>query len=252
MVDYLALIKISEAAHKSGLYAKFKSAEQVFAVMARGAEIGLPPFTACEVFHVIQGTPRIGKSGLAMLLGMHGYKLTWKQNDASAAEVVASHPQRGDFTSRFTLEDAKRAGYTKNPKYNTEPADMLASRALSRVVSTFAAHVLGASPLLLEDDGPAPAPVTLSAPAVLALPAPPVVDVAEVLELPARAPTEANAFGVRVAKAEDWLTANGLAEAAVTWFGPSNGWSNETLDEISRWAAQRKADAAAATDGGAA
>ena len=79
-----------------------------------------------------------------------------------------------------------------------------------------------------------------------------VVDVAEVLELPARAPTEANAFGVRVAKAEDWLTANGLAEAAVTWFGPSNGWSNETLDEISRWAAQRKADAAAATDGGAA
>lgn len=246
MVDYLALIKISEAAHKSGLYAKFKSAEQVFAVMARGAEIGLPPFTACEVFHVIQGTPRIGKSGLAMLLGMHGYKLTWKQNDAAAAEVVASHPQRGDFCSRFTLEDAKRAGYTKNPKYNTEPADMLASRALSRVVSTFAAHVLGASPLLLEDDGPAPAPVTLSAPAVLALPAPPVVDVAEVLELPARAPTEANAA---VSKASAWLEAKGLLEPAVEAFGPVAGWTDDTLAEVRAWATAR---AAAATDGGAA
>jgi hypothetical protein len=235
MIDYGQLLKVAEAAHRSGLYAKFKSAEQVFAVMARGAEIGLPPFTACEVFHVIQGTPRIGKSGLAMLLTMNGYRLVWRQNDATAAEVCVSHPARGEFVSRFTFEDAKRAGYTKNGKYNTEPADMLASRALSRVCSTFAAHVLGAVPLMLEDEGAAaPALVTTSAP--LALPAPvEVVDVAEVLDLKSVEP----APRTRAQTAADWLATKGLAEAAHELFGPVDGWSEETVTEIKSWAAER-------------
>jgi hypothetical protein len=88
--------------------------------------------------------------------------------------------------------------------------------------------------------------VTLSAPAVLALPAPPVVDVAEVLELPARAPTEANAA---VSKASAWLEAKGLLEPAVEAFGPVVGWTDDTLAEVRAWATAR---AAAATDGGAA
>lgn len=236
MIDYGQLFKVAEAAHRSGLYAKFKSADQVFAVMARGAEVGLPPFTACEVFHVIQGTPRIGKSGLAMLLTMNGYRLTWRQNDATAAEVCASHPARGEFVSRFTFEDAKRAGYTKNAKYNTEPADMLASRALSRVCSTFAAHVLGAVPLMLEDEGVASAPVAVTSSTPLALPAPvDVVDVAEVLDLQPAEP----APRTRAQTAADWLASKGLAEAAHELFGPVDGWSEETVSEIKAWAAEK-------------
>jgi hypothetical protein len=236
MLDYAQLFKVAEAAHRSGLYAKFKSAEQVFAVMARGAEVGLPPFTACEVFHVIQGTPRIGKSGLAMLLTMNGYRLTWRQNDATAAEVCVTHPARGEFVSRFTFDDAKRAGYTKNAKYNTEPADMLASRALSRVCSTFAAHVLGAMPLILEDEGAAPAPAMLASSAPLALPAPaPVVDVAEVLDVRPAAPATLS----RAETAALWLAERDLLEAAYDLFGPTDSWSEGTIDEIRSWASEK-------------
>jgi hypothetical protein len=213
------------------MFKKFDGKEKIFSVMARGAEIGLDPFLSLEVFNSIHnGPPTIGKRGISILLHRAGYRLDFVENTDEAVTIVATYPGKAPYSARYTIAEARRAGYTKNAKYQTEPQEMLGARCLSRIATNYAAEILGGVPLALEDDAPG---------------APAAPFVAPQIERSAEA--EANAFGARVAKAEDWLAANGLAEAAVTWFGPSNGWSNETLDEISRWAAQRKADAAAAS-----
>lgn len=225
-IDYATLLTLAETAHKSGLFKKFDSKEKIFTVMARGHEIGLEPFVSLEVFNSIHnGPPTLGKRGIAILLGRAGYQLAWTEATDESVTIVASYPGKAPYTARYTIQEARRAGYTKNAKYSTEPQEMLAARALSRIATNYAAEILGGLPLALEDDQPAAAP-----PVAVAAPLAPV-------QVPAEALAEAMPEASPAQRAEAYLSSRGMLDAAVENYGRPDTWDADTLAQIRAWAA---------------
>lgn len=220
-IDYALLLTLAETAHKSGQFKKFDGKEKIFTVMARGAEIGLDPFLSLEVFNSIHnGPPTIGKRGISILLHRAGYRLDFAEQTDEAVTVIATYPGKAAYTARYTLAEARRAGYTKNAKYQTEPQEMLLARCLSRIATNYAAEILGGVPLALEDDGSAaPAPA-----------APLVIERVEAAEQ-AAAETETQ-------RATAYLERVGRLGAARDNWGSPDGWTAETLAEIRAWIAK--------------
>lgn len=95
------------------------SQEQAAAIMLKGYELGLPITSSFEFIQVIEGKPTLSPRGALALINSNGvldeYKLTRLTDKAGAFLGYECTMVRGknQFTSRFTLEDAKRAQLTE-------------------------------------------------------------------------------------------------------------------------------------------
>ena len=94
------------------------------AAILYGAEIGLNPIQSLQNIFVIHGRPAIYARTALALVKSHGVKL---QTIESSNECVTVRGTRDNEIEEvtWTMEDAKRAGYTKNAKYQTNPRQML-------------------------------------------------------------------------------------------------------------------------------
>jgi hypothetical protein len=165
--------------------------EEAAAALMLGDELGFSPVSALRSIFVISGTPGLYAKSMVALVQSRGHQV-WTETDTAAKVTVCGQRAGSDKVERseWTIDRARRAGYTNNKKYETDPQAMLYARAASDVCRRIAADVLAGVPhtveeLELESDQPAPKKVSRRK----AEPAPPMpepdLEVPAAIEAPA-------------------------------------------------------------------
>lgn len=136
--------------------------EECAAAILCGDEIGLSPMASLRSIFVIGGTPGLYARTMVAVVQSLGHEVVTVKDTPS--EVVVKGRRRGseEWTeSKWTTERARRAGYTSNKKYETDPQAMLYARAASDVCRRIAADALLGIPYSVEElELEAPVPST--------------------------------------------------------------------------------------------
>ena len=112
------------------------------AAILYGAEVGLKPQQALQQVFVVHGQPAIYARTMVALLKAKGYRFETIESTDEAVTVRATSPRGEVEEATWTIERAKKAGYTSNKKYSTDPQAMLYSKAASEVSRKIAPDVL--------------------------------------------------------------------------------------------------------------
>ncbi len=122
---------IAPAMHASRLFG-VNSKEQAAAIMLKGYELGFSLSASFEFIQVIQGKPTLKPIGhLALILNnpeLDGIKIDDKPDSCT---VWMKRKNGVEYTTTFTLDDAKRAGLVKpDSGWEKYPANMLRWRTI--------------------------------------------------------------------------------------------------------------------------
>lgn len=140
-----------EAAHKIGsALANTAMVPQTFrgkpddaaAAILYGAELGLKPTQALQQVFVVHGQPAIYARTMVGLLKAKGYTFETVDTSDNAVTVRGTSPRGEVEESTWTIDRAKKAGYTGNKKYQSDPQAMLYAKAASEVCRKLAPDVL--------------------------------------------------------------------------------------------------------------
>lgn len=112
------------------------------AIMA-GDELGLSPLASLRSIYVIHGTPSMYAKTMVALVQSRGHEV-WTESTSDAAVVVCGRRRGSDKVERaeWKIERARKAGYTSNQKYASNPQEMLYAKAASEVCKKIASDVL--------------------------------------------------------------------------------------------------------------
>lgn len=126
--------------------------EEAAAALMLGDELGLSPISALRSIFVIGGTPGMYAKTMVALVQSRGHEV-WTETESATKVTVCGRRAGSDKTekSEWTLDRARRAGYTNNKKYETTPEDMLYARAAATVCRRIAADVLAGIPHSVEE-----------------------------------------------------------------------------------------------------
>ena len=117
-----------------------------------GDEIGLTPLQALQGVFVISGRPGLyARTMVAVVLAAGHEVITTHKTDKA---VTVKGRRRGSDTwieEQWTTERARRAGYTSNKKYETDPAAMLYARAAADVCRQIAPDALAGLAYTVEE-----------------------------------------------------------------------------------------------------
>jgi hypothetical protein len=160
-------IRLSQIIAKSGFKFGAKRPEEILMVIMAGAEMGVPPMAALQHIYVMQG--RIVPSARLILARAKAHPECEYFQIASEDERQATYRAKrkgGDeASSTYTIEDATRAGLTRNPTWKKHPREMLRARASAALArDLFADAAIGL--LMSEDDAPEDAPAPTQSPAI--------------------------------------------------------------------------------------
>lgn len=127
------------------------------AAVLYGAGIGFDPLTALQNVYVVGGRPGLYAAAMVAIVQAAGHEV-WTEDITDARAVVCGRRRGTQQVERVTvtIDGAKRAGWTRNAKYSSEPQAMLWARAASTVCRRIAQDALkgiGASVEELEDAG---------------------------------------------------------------------------------------------------
>lgn len=144
------ITEIAPVAHKSRLFG-VTSAEAAAAIMLKGYELGLGITTAFEYISIIQGRTSLKPIGAWALVQASGELAASKivdENDTQgnpfACTVYLKRTNGAEYTSRVTMEDARRSGVVKpGSGWETYPANMLRWRALGFAIDVVFPDVQG-------------------------------------------------------------------------------------------------------------
>lgn len=122
------------------------------AAILYGAEAGLSPLQALQGVYVISGKPAMyARTLLAVTLGAGHEVWTEELTDSRAVVCGRRRGSKNTEKSIWTMDRAKKAGYTKNQKYTTDPQSMLLARAQSDVCRRIAPDALLGMPYSVEE-----------------------------------------------------------------------------------------------------
>lgn len=126
--------------------------EEAAAALMLGDELGLAPVSALRSIFVIGGTPGMYAKTMVALVQSRGHEV-WTEKESATAVTVCGRRAGTDHVekSEWTIDRARRAGYTNNKKYETAPEDMLYARAAATVCRRIAADVLTGIPYSIEE-----------------------------------------------------------------------------------------------------
>jgi len=126
--------------------------EEAAAALMLGDELGLTPVSALRSIFVISGTPGLYAKTMVALVQSRGHQV-WTETDTASKVTVCGQRAGTDHVERveWTIDRARRAGYTNNKKYETDPQAMLYARAASDVCRKIAADVLAGVPHTVEE-----------------------------------------------------------------------------------------------------
>jgi len=164
----LSLADLSTVFVKSGFFKDVREQSQAIVKMLVGQELGLKPLQSMMGIHIVEGKPELSAAMLGMLVKRSGkYDYRVLEHTETACELEFFQLDAGARTSlgtsRFTMEDAARAGLAGRNVWKSYPRNMLHARALSNGVRWYCMDALGL-PIYTDGeieqrDNGAPAPV---------------------------------------------------------------------------------------------
>lgn len=113
------------------------------AAVLQGITLGLDPMTALQQIYVVHGRPGMYAKIKVALVQSHGHEV-WDEDLTDTRAVVAGRRKGTEHIVRVTvtMDQARRAGWTRNDNYAKTPQDMLWARAASRVCDRIASDAL--------------------------------------------------------------------------------------------------------------
>jgi len=169
MTDHMPMIvpdsfdsacRFAQAAQASGLY-KVTEAQGLLKILT-GSALGVPPTAALAGVHIVQGKPVLSSALIAALIKRSKrYDFRCGLSNSEVCEIrwfeVTNGEREEVGLSRFTIEEAKKAGLASKTTWQHFAEDMLFARALTRGQKRYAPDVfLGAVYAEGELDDPAP------------------------------------------------------------------------------------------------
>jgi hypothetical protein len=144
--------RIAKALHMSGMFKDVQKAEQAFAKMLLGRDLGLSPTQALTSIHVVEGKPELSANLQAALMRQYRspegdrYDFRVHQLDPEGCVLrflrVTRDGQVTDLgVSEFSIKDAQAAGLAARDTWKKYARNMLFSRALSNGVAWFTPEV---------------------------------------------------------------------------------------------------------------
>lgn len=117
--------------------------DECAAAMLYGASLGLDPMQSVRQIYVVHGQAALYARAMVALVMGAGHEV-WTVDSTDESVTVAGRRRGSEHAeqSTWTFERAKRAGYTNNEKYRTDPQAMLYSKAASEVCRKIAPDVL--------------------------------------------------------------------------------------------------------------
>ena len=108
-----------------------------------GQLIGLDPIQSLQNIFIVHGTPSMYARTMKALLIRAGHQVETVESNDRVAIVRAKHRGSAQWEeATWTIERARKAGYTSNAKYQTDPVGMLYARALAEACRRAAPDVL--------------------------------------------------------------------------------------------------------------
>lgn len=146
-------VQLGQVLAQSGYFSDAKQAAQAAVKVMAGQEIGLPPVASMTGVYIVQGRVTIGANLMAALMRKHpdyDYRVT--EHTPEACEIVVLYKDEKAGTSRFTIEDAKKANLVKNGPWTQHPRNMLFARAISNAAKWYAPDVFAGNPVYTPDE----------------------------------------------------------------------------------------------------
>ena len=134
--------RLSEAFFKSAYYPDCKSPEQALVKIMAGQEVGFGPCAAMKGVQIIGGSPSFSAGLISTLIrrsGHYDYKITEHTDEACTVVFYRDGQRLGE--SRFTIEDATRAGLAAKAIWKQYPKALLFARALTQGTRFFCPDV---------------------------------------------------------------------------------------------------------------
>lgn len=147
------LWRIAKALAASGMFKDARQAEQAFAKIVIGRDLGLSPAQSMTGIHIVEGKPEIAAVTLASFVqgsANYDYRIIEHTDERCRIEFLRGSDVLGE--SLFTMEDADRAGLAKKPGYVAYPRNYLFARAMSNGVKWFCPEVTGGIPVYHEGE----------------------------------------------------------------------------------------------------
>lgn len=109
-----------------------------------GQEYGWNPAVALTKIQVIQGMPSLKTEAKLGLVRAAGHSVEFKEDpEAMIATATGTRADNGDtHTCSFSMEEAKKAGLTKNPVWQNYPLVMLRWRAVGQLCGALFSDVV--------------------------------------------------------------------------------------------------------------
>jgi hypothetical protein len=113
------------------------------AAVLQGITLGIDPLMSLQQIYIVHGRPGMYAKMMVALVQSHGHDV-WTEDLTDSRAVVCGRRAGKDYTERITItmEQARKAGWTKNEAYGKTPQDMLWARAAARVCDRIASDVL--------------------------------------------------------------------------------------------------------------
>ena len=143
----------------SGFFPTIKSASQALVKIQAGRELGFGPVASMMGIHVIQTRERtsiqLSANMLANLVRRSGtYDFDVLEHDEKHCAIRFLRAGRAIGESRFTMDDAKRAGLAERDVWKAYPKNMLYAAAMRNGAKWFCSEVLLGAPMPLSDSEP--------------------------------------------------------------------------------------------------
>jgi hypothetical protein len=151
--------RVAQALAASQMFKDARQAEQAFAKILLGRDLGLSPTQAMTGIHIVEGKPEVAAVMLANFVRQrdgYDYRVVEHTDKVCTIEftvddaVSESAVVRG--VSTFTMEDAKRAELHEKKNYARYPRNMLFARAMANGVKWYVPEVLGGIPVYTEGE----------------------------------------------------------------------------------------------------
>jgi hypothetical protein len=122
------------------------------AAIILGDELGLSPLSALRSIYIISGTPALYARTMVALAMAHGHEV-WTEASTDREVTVCGKRKGSEHVekSTWTIDRARKAGYTNNKKYDSDPQAMLYSKAAAEIARKIAPDVLSGVPYSVED-----------------------------------------------------------------------------------------------------
>ena len=154
------LVEMGRIFAASGMFPEHRDAAQCATKLIVGRGLGLTPYDSMNGLHIIQGKPVVASNTMAAAIKRSGrYDYRAVTTDEECSITFYDLGQRGEDgtpatigTTRFTMDDARRAGLN-GQNWKKYPRAMLFARAISAGYREHCPDALGMSPVYVEAHG---------------------------------------------------------------------------------------------------